>query len=139
VGYPILKLPPDRLDYVRHIRDVERAMLLAVHDLGVPGELKEGFSGVWVGDDKVCAIGVKIDASGVTTHGFALNVNADLSYFDHIIPCGLTDKGVTSLHLLKGRRVSMARVQSIVARRVGETFGLAPRGFGRSRLNSLLR
>lgn len=139
VGYPILKLPPERLDYVRYIRDVERAMLLAVRDLGVPGELKEGFSGVWVGNDKVCAIGVKIDAQGVTTHGFALNVNTDLSYFGHIIPCGLTDKGVTSLQKLLGRRVSMARVTRAVVNRLAETFELEPRSTSVRRLHSLLR
>ena len=140
VGYPILKLPPERLDYVRYIRDVECALLLAVRDLGAPGELKEGFSGVWVGSGKVCAIGVKVDASGVTMHGFALNVNTDLSYFDHIIPCGLTDKGVTSLQQVLGRRVSMKRVMDAVTDRLVQTFHLspAPRAVGRTRLESML-
>jgi lipoate-protein ligase B len=64
---------------VRYIRDVERALLRAVCDLGVPAQLQEEYSGVWVGNEKVCAIGVKVDAHGVTSHGFALNVNTDLS------------------------------------------------------------
>ena len=138
VGYPILKLPPDRLDYVRYIRDVEQALLLAVRDLGAPGELQEGFSGVWIGNEKLCAIGVKIDASGVTSHGFALNVNADLSYFDYIIPCGLADKGVTSLHQILGRRVSMRRVMDLVAARIAERFDLTPKTLGPKRLHTLL-
>jgi lipoyl(octanoyl) transferase len=140
VGYPILKLPPERLDYVRYIRDVEHAMLLAVRDLGVPGELQEGFSGVWIGEEKICAIGVKVDAFGVTTHGFALNVNTDLSYFGHIIPCGLDDKGVTSLQKVLKRRVSMRRAGDAVVRRLGEVFDLepAPRSVGERRLKAML-
>lgn len=143
VGYPIFKLPPERLDYVRYIRDVERAMLLAVRDcLGTGGdhgaELKEGYSGVWIGNDKVCAIGVKVDAYGVTTHGLALNVNTDLSYFAHIIPCGLTDKGVTSLQGLLQRRVSMRRVQSAVVRRMAETFDLTVQRQGRRRVRGMI-
>jgi lipoyl(octanoyl) transferase len=136
VGYPILQLPAERLDYVRYIRDVERALLLAVRDLGVPAHLQEGFSGVWIGPEKVCAIGVKIDAYGVTTHGFALNVNVDLSYFGHIIPCGITDKGVTSLHRLLKRRVSTRRVERLVVQRLAEAFGLSvgSRSVGRASL-----
>jgi lipoyl(octanoyl) transferase len=127
VGYPIIKLPSRRLDFVRYIRDLERGLLLAVRDLGVPAGLKEGYSGVWVGDEKVCAIGVKVDAAGVTSHGFALNVSVDLGYFGHIVPCGIVDKGVTSLERKLGRRVSMRRVVRAVVRRLGETFELTPR------------
>src|SRR5947209_5930258 len=104
VGYPIFKLRSERRQhpgYMRaYIRDVERALLHAICDLGVPAGLQEGYSGVWAGDEKVCAIGVKIDAAGVTSHGFALNVAADLTYFEHIVPCGITDRGVTSLDRL---------------------------------------
>lgn len=139
VGYPILKLPPERLDYVGYIRDVERAMLAAVRDLGVPAELKERFSGVWIGEEKVCAIGVKVDAAGVTTHGFALNVNTDLSYFGHIVPCGIADKGVTSLDRLLGRPVSPRTVERAVVARLSERFGLAPRTFSRARLERRTR
>jgi|SRR5579884_1167731 len=134
VGYPILKLPPDRLDYVRYIRDVERALLLAVRDRGVPARLKEGYSGVWIGDDKICAIGVKVDARGVTSHGFALNVNTDLSYFEHIIPCGITDKGVTSLQKILGRRASMRRAGDAATRRLAGVFDLEPEIVRRDRV-----
>lgn len=128
VGYPILSLPRDRFTFVRYIRDLERALLEAVRQLGVPGELKDGYSGVWVGEEKVCAIGVKVDAYGVTSHGFALNVNSDLAYFGHIIPCGIQDKGVTSLQRLLGRHVPMRRVENVVVERIAETFGLQPAG-----------
>lgn len=121
VGYPILKLPPG-FTYVGYIRDLERALLEAIRDLGVPAGLKEGFSGVWVGEEKICAIGVKVDAFGVTSHGFALNVNTDLSYFSHIIPCGITDKGVASLRRVRGRRVSPRRVERAVVSRMHEVF-----------------
>jgi lipoyl(octanoyl) transferase len=138
VGYPILKLPVERLDYVGYIRDVEQAILLAVRELGVSGELSEGYSGVWVADEKVCAIGVKIDGYGVTSHGFALNVNTDLSYFDHIVPCGIADKSVTSLARVLSRRVSMQRVERAVIRSLGATFGLIPQLRGRRRLAGYL-
>jgi len=138
VGYPILKLPAGRLDFVRHIRNVERALLHAVSDLGVPAQLQDQYSGVWVGNEKVCAIGVKVDAHGVTSHGFALNVNTDLSYFEHIIPCGLTGKGVTSLNRLLGRHVSVRRVETAVVARLSEVLSLVPSASGRGQLNTAL-
>lgn len=127
VGYPILRMEPGRVSFVQYIRDLEAALLEAVRDLGVAAGLQEGYSGVWVGNEKICAIGVKVDAAGITSHGFALNVNTDLSYFGHIIPCGITDKGVTSLATVLGRRVSMRRVQDVVIRRIAERFHLQPR------------
>jgi lipoyl(octanoyl) transferase len=138
VVYPILKLERGRIDYARYIRTVETAMLDAVCDLGVSASLLKGFSGVWVGDEKACAIGVKVDAYGITSHGVALNVNVDLSYFDHIVPCGIADKGVTSLHRILRRHVSMARVERVVVQRLAESFGLAVQPGGRRKLMSLL-
>lgn len=125
VGYPILKLDPG-YTYVGYIRNLERALLEAMRDLGVPAGLKEGYSGVWVGEEKICAIGVKVDAQGVTSHGFALNVNTDLSYFGHIIPCGITDKGVTSLQQVLGRRVASRRAERAVTHRLCDVFGFTP-------------
>lgn len=135
VGYPILKLPDERRGSLRYIRDVERALLLAMRDLGVPAERKEGFSGIWVSEEKVCAIGVKIDAGGVTTHGFAINVTTDLTFFEHIIPCGITGKGVTSLRRVLGHDVCVDLVADSVTARVAEQFGLVlSKGFSLSRL-----
>ncbi|MGI8827997.1 MAG: lipoyl(octanoyl) transferase LipB [Chloroflexota bacterium] len=138
VGYPIVKLPGDRQDRVRYLRDLEQALLAAVRSLRVDAGLQDGLSGVWVDDDKVCALGAKIDAYGVTTHGFALNVNVDLSYFRLIVPCGLHDKGVTSLHEVLGRHVSMRRVEQAVVMEIAGVFGLRTRGVGRQRLERLM-
>lgn len=139
VAYPILKLPRSRLDFVRYIRGVEHALLQAVRDLGFPAELYEGYSGVWVGEEKVCAIGIKIDVHGITSHGIALNVNTDLTYFGHIVPCGIQDKGVTSLERLRGRRVSLDRAERAVIARLAQEFELTPISGGKRRLDSLLR
>lgn len=139
VGYPILKLSSG-FTYVGYIRALERALLDAVRDLNVDADLKEGYSGVWVGEEKIGAIGVKVDAYGVTSHGFALNVNTDLSYFGHIIPCGITDKGVTSLQRVLGRRVSQRRVERAVIKRLATAFGgeVADRVLTPNRLTGLV-
>jgi lipoyl(octanoyl) transferase len=138
VGYPILRLPSRRFDFVRYVRDLERGLLLAVRDLGVPAGLLEGYSGVWVKDDKICAIGVKVDAAGVTSHGFALNVNVDLAYFAHIVPCGIADKGVTSLERELGHRLAMRRVMPAVISRLGESLELSPESMPATRIRRLL-
>lgn len=139
VGYPILKRTNARIDYISYIRDVERTLLEAVRRLGVAGERRPGFSGVWVGNDKLCAIGIKIDAYGITSHGFALNVNTDLSYFTHIVPCGISDGGVTSLQREFKRRVSMRRTMDAVVESMEETFELdaRPRSIGIDRVQHL--
>ncbi len=101
VGYPILALP-DPVDVVAHVRRVEAALILACADLGVEATRVEGRSGVWVPgtdggqDRKVAAIGIRV-SQGVTMHGFALNCDCDLTWFDRIVPCGITDASVTSL------------------------------------------
>jgi lipoyl(octanoyl) transferase len=139
VGYPILKRTSARIDYLSYIRELERALLAAVVQLGVPGERKDRFSGVWVGERKLCAIGVKIDAYGITSHGFALNINPDLSLFSHIVPCGIPDKEVTSLRQELGRRVSMRRVMNAVVESLEVTFQLEarPRSVGLGRVEQL--
>jgi lipoyl(octanoyl) transferase len=139
VGYPILKRTSARIDYVSYIRDVERALVASVLRLGLPGKRRDGFSGVWVGNDKLCAIGIKIDAYGITSHGFALNVNTDLAFFSHIVPCGISDGGVTSLQREFKRRVSMRRVTDAVVDSMEATFGLdaRPRSVGLVRVEQL--
>ena len=122
VGYPILELPADRRDVHRYVRDLEEVLIQAVSDVGVAAARIPGLTGIWVGDEKLAAIGVRI-SRWVTSHGFALNVSTDLSRFGLIVPCGITDKGVTSLERLLGRPVSMDEVADRVAARFEATFG----------------
>jgi lipoic acid synthetase len=125
VGYPIVTLPDwrdGRGDVVAYVRALEDVLIAALADLGVAGERHDGLTGVWVGDEKVAAIGVKV-ARGRTRHGFALNVAPDLSMFGHIVPCGIPDKGVTSLARLLGDAPPMAQVLDAVVWRFVERFG----------------
>lgn len=113
VGYPIIDLKPDRCDVHRYVRDLEEVLIRAVAAFGVEAARSTGLTGVWVGSDKIAAIGVRI-SRWVTSHGFALNVSPDLSHFDLIVPCGIRDRGVTSLQRVLGRTVEMAQVEQAV-------------------------
>jgi lipoyl(octanoyl) transferase len=93
VGYPILDLKPDRCDVHRYVRDLEEVMIRACADRGVQATRVKGLTGVWIGGQKIGAIGVKI-SRWVTSHGFAFNVSTDLSHFGLIVPCGLVEQGV---------------------------------------------
>ena len=121
VGYPILSLKPDRCDVHRYVRDLEEVLIRAVAGFGVRATRVEGLTGVWVGNDKLAAIGVRL-SRWVTSHGFALNVTTDLDDFALIRPCGLVDRGVTSLARLTGTEVSEVAVADRVARRFAEVF-----------------
>lgn len=110
VGYPIIDLKPDRCDVHQYVRDLEEVMIRMAAAFGVEAGRIPGLTGAWVGNDKLAAIGVRI-ARWVTSHGFAFNVSTSLAHFDFIVPCGITDKGVTSLEKLIGRPVSMAEVE----------------------------
>jgi lipoyl(octanoyl) transferase len=123
VGYPILKLSRHGGDLIRYLRMLEETIIGALASYGVVGERVAGLTGVWVGEEKIAAIGVKLSASGVTLHGFALNVAADLRYFRQIIPCGIADKGVTSLDRLLGAAPPRAEVERRVVAAFGEVFG----------------
>ena len=122
VGYPILNLKPDRCDVHRYVRDIEEVLIRTVADFGVTGTRITGLTGVWVGNEKIAAIGVRI-ARWITSHGFALNVNTDLSYFKMIVPCGITDRGVTSLSRLVGRNIDLRDVVPVVSLHFGQVFG----------------
>jgi lipoyl(octanoyl) transferase len=122
VGYPILELPVDRRDVHRYVRDLEDVLIQAVGDFGIAAARIPGLTGIWVGDRKLAAIGVRI-SRWVTSHGFALNVSTDLSHFDLIVPCGIADKGVTSMERLLGRRAPMDEVAEAVALRFERVFG----------------
>jgi lipoyl(octanoyl) transferase len=113
VGYPILDLQPDRCDVHRYVRDLEEVLIRAVAKFGIVSHRLPGLTGTWVGHEKLAAIGVRI-ARWVTSHGFALNVSTNLAHFGLIVPCGITDKGVTSLDKLSGGPVAMNDVQEAV-------------------------
>jgi lipoyl(octanoyl) transferase len=114
VGYPILDLRPDRCDVHRYVRDLEEVLIRAAAGFGIAAGRCPGLTGAWVGDEKLAAIGVRI-ARWITSHGFALNVSTDLSHFGLIVPCGITDKGVTSLEKLLGHAVPMGDVEAAVS------------------------
>jgi lipoyl(octanoyl) transferase len=122
VGYPIINLKPDRCDVHRYVRDIEEVLIGTIAEFGVTGIRIAGLTGVWVGNEKIAAIGVRI-ARWITSHGFALNVNTDLEYFKMIVPCGITDKGVTSLSRLVGRSIDLRDVAQAIALRFGGVFG----------------
>jgi lipoyl(octanoyl) transferase len=121
VGYPIINLAPDRRDVHRYVRDLEDVLIRAVAEFGIEAGRSPGLTGVWVGNAKLAAIGVRI-ARWVTSHGFALNVGTNLDHFSLIIPCGITDKGVTSMEKLTGRQVPIAVVETAVAAAFAEVF-----------------
>ncbi|MGD0322197.1 MAG: lipoyl(octanoyl) transferase LipB [Terriglobia bacterium] len=123
VGYPILDLAQHRRDIAWYMRCLEEVLIAVAGEYGLEAGRLAGAPGVWVGNDKLAAMGVHI-SRWVTSHGFAFNVNTDLSYFDWIVPCGLRDKGVTSLQKLLGRRVEMEEVTEKVVRRFGRVFEL---------------
>jgi lipoyl(octanoyl) transferase len=121
VGYPILDLRPDRCDVHRYVRDLEEVLIRTLSRFGVDADRARGLTGVWVGTNKVAAIGVRI-ARWITSHGFALNVNTDLSHFDLIVPCGIHDRGVTSLQRILDRTVELDTVQSAIVSAFSDVF-----------------
>ncbi|MBI1281159.1 MAG: lipoyl(octanoyl) transferase LipB [Anaerolineaceae bacterium] len=131
VGYPIIQLPHAsdtfRMDVIGYVRNIEQVIIRTLADYGIDGKSIPGLTGVWVdtpaGEVKVCAIGVRVNVRAVTKHGFALNLNTDLSYFDGIIPCGIRDKGVTSLAQLLGAPVDEALATQRLIRHFGSVFG----------------
>lgn len=121
VGYPIINLAPDRCDIRRYVRDLEEVLIRVAADYGISAERVPGLTGVWVGSEKLAAIGVRI-SRWVTMHGFAFNVSTDLRFFDLIVPCGITDRGVTSLERLLGRNVALDEVARVAANHFGIVF-----------------
>jgi lipoyl(octanoyl) transferase len=121
VGYPILDLRPDRCDVHRYVRDIEEVMIRACADYGVRADRIPGLTGAWIGRGKIGAIGVRI-SRWVTSHGFAFNVSTNLDHFELIVPCGISDGGVTSLEKETGRRLSMATVEDALITHLCEVF-----------------
>lgn len=131
VGYPIIQLPRAsdtlRADVIGYVRKLETVIIRTLADYDIIGKSIPGLTGVWVdtpqGEVKVCAIGVRINVRAVTKHGFALNLNTDLSYFDGIIPCGIPDKGVTSLAGLLGAPIDETEAAQRLIVHFGSVFG----------------
>jgi lipoyl(octanoyl) transferase len=119
VGYPILDLERFYTDIGRYLRSLEEVIILTLAEYGIKGERSAGETGVWIEPDikgrerKICAMGVRC-SRWITMHGFAFNVNTDLSYFDHIVPCGIKDKQVTSMERELARHVNIDEVKEKV-------------------------
>jgi lipoyl(octanoyl) transferase len=120
VGYPIVHLGPG-MDVIAHLRAIEEVVIRAAADLGVTLHRDPDHTGVWAGDRKVGAIGVRV-SRGVTLHGFAINCDTDLRWFDAIVPCGLTDRTVGSLSMLAGRTIGIDEAMGPVSGRFAEVF-----------------
>jgi lipoyl(octanoyl) transferase len=121
VGYPIFDLTQHRRDIAWYMRSLEEVFIRVAKDYGIDAARLAGAPGVWIGNEKLVALGVHI-SRWVTSHGFAFNISPDLGYFDHIVPCGLKDKGVTSLARLLGREVSMEEAIERTIEHVGAVF-----------------
>lgn len=125
VGYPILDLNPDRRDVHKYVRDLEEVMIRVCAGYGLEAGRVKGFSGAWIqgnsGDQKIGAIGVRI-SRWITSHGFAFNVATDINFFNLIIPCGISDRGVTSLAAKLGRAPTMTEVEGRVVEHFSTVF-----------------
>ena len=120
VGYPIVNLKPDRCDVHRYVRDLEEVLIRVAADYGIQAKRIDGLTGVWVGSEKLAAIGVRI-SRWITSHGFALNHTTNLSHFNLIVPCGIADRGVTSLERL-GSVAGRSEVEERIVHRFAEVF-----------------
>jgi lipoyl(octanoyl) transferase len=128
VGYPILHLGEGKRDVRRYVTAIEEVLIRTVAEYGITAERLEGKRGIWVGHDKIAAIGIRI-ARWVTSHGWALNVSTNLDHFRFITPCGIHGMGVTSIERETGRSVPLDEVREVLARNFAEVFGrdLVPR------------
>ena len=124
VGYPVVALPEERRDAHRYLRNLEEALIRSAAAYGLAAGRQKGLTGVWVGEEKLAAIGVRLNTGWVTSHGFALNVTTDLSQFETIVPCGIGDRGVTSLERLLGTAPQLTEVAARVALEVAAVLGL---------------
>jgi len=129
VGYPIIDLEKLYTDIGRYLRELEEVIILTLAEYGITGERSKGETGVWIEpgiagrERKICAMGVRC-SRWITMHGFALNVNTDLSYFDNIIPCGIVNKQVTSIEKELQHKVDMQEVKEKLQRNFGNVFGV---------------
>lgn len=122
VGYPILDLHDHRLSITWYMRALEEVLVKALANIGIVAGRRQGLTGVWVGDEKIASLGVRL-SRWVSMHGFALNVNVDLSYFDGIIPCGIFDGGVTSVEKILGHPQKLFHVEEKTVKKFVDVFG----------------
>ena len=123
VAYPVVNLR-DWGGPLKYLRTLEQIIIQTLQDFSINAELAPGLTGVWLADRKIAAIGVKI-SRGVAHHGFAINVNTDLTHFDNIVPCGITDRQVTSMQEILGEQVDLDAVKRSVARHLGQCMGFS--------------
>ncbi|WP_083768734.1 lipoyl(octanoyl) transferase LipB [Thermobaculum terrenum] len=121
VGYPLINLRNIGSDVHKYLRMLEEVLIRTLNDYGFSAHRDEQYTGVWIGKAKIAAIGVKI-SRGITMHGFAININTDLRYFDMIIPCGITGRSVTSLQVLLGRTIPLEEVMDHIEHHFSEVF-----------------
>lgn len=123
VCYPIFDLDRYFTDIHKYLRFLEEVTIRVCSSYGLKAGRINGLTGVWIGQKKICALGIRC-SRWVTMHGFALNVNTDLSYFNHIVPCGISDKSVSSLSELTGKKMDIDEVKSLILRHFGDVFGV---------------
>jgi len=126
VGYPVVRLPRERRDAHGYLRDLEQALIRTAAGYGLTARRQPGWTGVWVGESKLAAIGVRLSTGWITSHGFALNVSTDLTYFETIVPCGISERGVTSLAELLDGPPALDEVAGRVAADLAAVLGLRP-------------
>jgi lipoyl(octanoyl) transferase len=126
VGYPILNLASNP-DLHLYLRNLEELMIRSLADFGIHAHREQGMTGAWVGQEKIGAIGVRV-SRWITSHGFALNVNTDLKYFEYIVPCGIRQYGVTSMQKLLGKTIDVQEVHNSLIRHFAEIFHLNIKG-----------
>ena len=123
VGYPVLRLPPERHDAHRYLRTLEEALIRTLAGYGLVAGRDPRWTGVWVGERKIAAIGVRVNRGWITSHGFALNVSTDLAAFDVIVPCGIRERGVTSIARELGWAPPLPEVAARVAAELAALLG----------------
>jgi len=123
VSYPILNLREDGLTAHQYVWNLEEVVIRTLADFGIGGQRVSGQRGVWVGEEKVCALGLRVRGE-VSMHGFALNVNTNLKYFTYIIPCGITGVSITSVSKLLGHEVEIDEIQKSLLRHFSQVFRL---------------
>ena len=114
VGYPIMDLHNYKMSISWYMRTLEEVIIRSLDKFGISADRKDGLTGVWVEDEKIAALGVRI-SRWVTMHGFALNVNTDLAYYDNIIPCGIFDYGITYMKHILGEKQNMSKIKSTLS------------------------